>query len=370
MSTPSAISLHGGLGLRFRTVTGLFVLPLLLAACGGGGDGCSDDPGSSCIWAGTGEAGFNGDGHDLTDTRLYWPVDLAFAPGGTPWIVDWNNNKVREVTPKGSVRTAVSLFHPTDVEFGPDGLIYIADWHNYQISTLDPETGLLQLFGGDVAGFAGDGGPVNHALFNLPSSLVFAPDGTLYILDQANQRIRRVAPDHTRTVSTVVGTGEAGFAGDGGTPLAARLDFGTDENANPAGGLALGPDGALYIADALNYRIRRVDFDNDRIETIAGNGLNQLSGDGGSALDAGIGLVSDLEFGPDGRLYLSDAENNCVRAVDLATGTISMVWNGNLPAQDDALPLDHPSGIAFGPDNHLYIADTFNHRIVRVVPLS
>ncbi|HEU0074109.1 MAG TPA: hypothetical protein VFS30_08860 [Dehalococcoidia bacterium] len=357
--------------MRVCLLAWAIVLVLLLDACGGDGAACNDDPGSSCVWAGTGEAGFNGDGHDRRDTRLYWPVDVSFAPDGTPWIVDWNNNKVREVLSDGSIRTAVSLFHPTDVEFGPDGLIYIADWHNYQINTLDPETGLLRLFGGDVAGFAGDGGPVDDALFNLPSSIVFASDGSLYILDQANQRIRKAAADPGRTVTTVVGSGDAGFAGDGGPPLLAQLNFGTDDNANPSGGLAIGPDGTLYIADSLNHRIRRVDFEAGRIETIAGNGSDALTGDGGPASDAGIGLVSDLEFGPDGRLYLSDAENNCVRAIDLTTGVIEMVWNGNpmndQEASDDIL-LDHPSGIAFGPDGLLYIADTFHHRIVRVIP--
>jgi sugar lactone lactonase YvrE len=342
-------------------------LGFVLLACSGGGDACSDGPGSSCVWAGTGEAGFNGDGHDRTDTRLYWPVDVSFGPDGTPWIVDWNNNMVREVLPDGSVRTAVSLFHPTDVEFGPDGLIYIADWHNYKIVTLDAETGLVRILGGDAAGFAGDEGPVDEAIFNLPSSLEFAPDGSLYILDQANQRIRRVAPDGI--VSTLAGSGEAGFGGDGGPALAAKLNFGTDENADPTGGLALGPDGNLYIADALNYRIRRTDLAAGLIETVAGNGTPTLSGDGGAALAAGIGLVSDIEFGPDGRLYLADAENNCVRAVNLQTGVIEMVWNGDGSAGDaDGILLDNPSGIAFGPDGFLYIADTMNHRIVRVVP--
>jgi sugar lactone lactonase YvrE len=345
----------------------MLLLALLLAACGdGGGDGCSDDPGSACVWAGTGEAGFNGDGHDRTATRLYWPVDISFAPDGTPWVVDWNNNQIRQVLPDGTVRTAVTLFHPTDVEFGPDELIYIADWHNYKIVTLDPGSGLLRTLGGDTAGFAGDGGPVEEAIFNLPSSLVFAPDGSLYILDQSNQRIRRVSPEGI--VDTVAGSGEAGFGGDGGPLLAAKLNFGRDENANPAGALALGPDGSLYIADALNHRIRRVDFEAGLIETVAGNGGAALTGDGGAALEAEIGLVSDLEFGPDGRLYLSDAENNCVRAIDLASGVIEMVWNGG--AGTDGIQLERPSGIAFGPDGYLYIADTFHHRIVRVVPRS
>ena len=351
-----------------RTLALLLVGPLLLVACGSGGKSCREDD-AVCVWAGTGEAGFNGDGHALTDTRLYWPMDVGFGPDGTPWVVDFNNHKVREVLADGSMRTAVSLFHPTDVVFGPDGLIYIADWHNYRISTLDPTTGLLQVLGGDTPGFAGDGGPASGAQFNQPDSLAFAPDGSLYVLDQLNQRIRRVAVEGDGTVTTVVGTGEAGFGGDGGEPGQAMLHFEGGANANPSGAITIGPDGKLYIADALNYRIRRVDLEANLIETIAGSGVMGFAGDGGPALEARLGPVNDLEFGPDGRLYLADTENNCIRVIDLATGIIGMVWDGNPAAGtsfDDAGVLKKPGGIAFSPDGYLYVADTYHHRIVRV----
>ena len=349
----------------------LAVLPIALLiaiACTGGEEEC-DAARSSCVWAGTGEAGFNGDGRALTDTRLYWPMDVGFGPDGTPWVVDFNNHKVREVLSDGTVRTAVSLFHPTDIVFGQDGLIYIADWHNYRISTLDPETGLLQVLGGGTPGYAGDGGPVAGALFNQPNSLAVAADGSLYVLDQLNQRVRKVSPDGQRNVTTVAGTGEAGFGGDGGDPTRARLSFESGASANPSGAITLGPDGSLYIADALNYRIRRVDFEAHVIETIAGTGEKGFAGDGGPALQARLGPVNDLEFGPDGRLYLADTENNCVRAIDLVTGTIGMIWDGNASGDtrpDGGAALDRPGGIAFGPEGDLYIADTDHHRIVRI----
>jgi sugar lactone lactonase YvrE len=341
----------------------------LLLACGGGSGGCSDQPGAACIWAGTGEAGFNGDGLSGPNTRLYWPVDVAFAPDGTPWVVDWNNHKVREMLADGTMETAVSLFHPTDVEFGPDGLIYIADWHNYRIGALDPATGVFRVFGGDTPGFAGDGGPLDAAAFNLPGSIVFGADGTLYILDQLNQRIRAVAPGPERTVTTLAGTGAPGFSGDGGPPALAQLSFQPGVNADPSGALTIGPDGALYIADALNYRIRRIDFAAGVIETVAGSGKEGFAGDGGPALQAQLGEINDLEFGPDGRLYLADTGNNCVRAIDLMTGIIDLIWDGRDAGPGltgDARLLDRPYGIAFDSQGRLYIADTFHHRILRV----
>ena len=345
---------------------------LLLACDGDSASDCSDEPGAACVWAGTGEPGFNGDGLPRSETRLYWPVDVAFAPDGTPWVVDWNNHKVRRVLDDGTVETVVSLFHPTDVEFGQDGLIYIADWHNYRLGALDPANGVFRVIGGDQPGFGGDGGPLDDARFNLPASIVFGPDGTLYVLDQLNQRIRSVGPDAQRTVSTIAGTGDPGYSGDGGPADAAQLSFQQGDDSAPSGALAIGPDGHLYVADALNFRIRRIDLETGVIETVAGSGREGFAGDGGPALEAELGEVKDIEFGPGGRLYLADTNNNCVRAVDLSSGLIEMVWDGNAlsPQDDDASLLDRPFGIAFDPDGRLYIADTDHHRIVRVIPDS
>ena len=370
------------------------LLGLLATACGGdsGGD-CGDEDSVACVWAGTGDAGFNGAGLDLENSRLYWPVDISFAPDGTPWVLDWNNHLVRDVTPEGTFHTAIGDFlgdgppdrsdltepgapgqtvrlnHPTDVVFGPDGLVYLAAWHNHKIRTLDPATGLVRVLGGRGAGFAGDGGPVENALFNQPNAIAFAADGSLYILDQRNQRIRKVAGDAGRTVTTVVGKGVPGFSGDGGPADMAQLNFETGPNPNPSGSLAIGPDGNLYIADALNFRIRRVDVQANLIETIAGTGETGFAGDGGPAIQAQVGPVNDLEFGPDGRLYLADTENSCVRAIDLTTGVISMVWDGSGSGGDlkgEARLLNRPFGIAFDAQGRLYIADTYNSRIILV----
>ncbi|MBM3945379.1 MAG: hypothetical protein FJ317_07840, partial [SAR202 cluster bacterium] len=321
----------------------------LLAACGGDSVvKCTDEPGSSCVWAGNGVAGLYGDGLPATEARMYWPIDLTFGPDGTAWVLDWNNHLIRKIGADGKFVTIVGEFtgdgpvegndfaepgvdgllvrlnHPTDIAFGPDGYIYFAAWHNHKIRRIDPATGLVRTVSGRGPGFAGDGSTWDTARYNQPRSIAFGPDGTMYLLDQRNQRVRRIAPDGA--MSTVAGTGVPGFGGDGGDPALAQFNFETGPNPMPSGGLAVGPDGNLYISDGLNNRIRRVDFARNVIETIAGTGEKGFLGDGGPALQAQLSAVADMEFGPDGRLYIADSLNNCIRAINLETGMIDMVW--------------------------------------------
>ena len=145
-----------------------------------------------------------------------------------------------------------------------------------------------------------------------------------------------------------------------------------DENPEPGGNIALGGDGRLYIADTFNNRIRRVDFVARTVETVAGNGEQGFSGDGGPATAARFNRPRDLELGPDGRLYIADTNNHRIRAVDLQTGTIETVAGDGQPGfSGDGGPagsasLHRPFGIAFDAPGNLYVADTFNNRIRRV----
>jgi sugar lactone lactonase YvrE len=179
-------------------------------------------------------------------------------------------------------------------------------------------------------------------------------------------------------VSTVVGTrvcdlSPGGFEGDGGSPTLAKINQPTGPNPNPpGGGLALDAQGRLYISDTLNNRIRRVDFVADVITTVVGNGTAAFAGDGGDPLQASLNTPLDICFGPDGRLYIADAYNNAVRAVDFTANVITTVagtgvrgFSGDGGAAN-AARLALPYGIGFDADGHLYIADTYNHRIRRV----
>lgn len=386
---------------------GMVVLALGFAGCGdekAQDAPCQEASGVACVWAGTGELGMNGDGKDRLETRLYWPIDLEFAPDGTPYVLDWNNHLIRRVnaddtfetvvgdffvgdgppdqsdlTAPGADGLTVSLNHPTDIQFDADGLLYFSAWHNHKIRRLDPETGLVFVIAGRGGGFGGDGGPTPGAVFNQPKAIVLDGD-VIYVLDQRNFRIRRLDLAEGGLASTAVGVGTAGFGGDGGPVLAAQLNFEAGGNPEPSGGLTMGPDGALYVSDGLNHRIRRIDLAGDLIETIAGTGEPGYSGDGGPAVDAQINNVRDLEFGPDGRLYLADSDNNRIRAIDLESGTIETVVGTGEAAQagetairpeEDGLPMlqtaiARPFGLAFDEAGDMYVADSFNSRILRI----
>ena len=356
---------------------------------------CPDTPGSICTWAGNGVAGFDGDGNPLLESSFYWPVDLTFTPAGDAYILDWNNHRVRLVSSDSTLQTVigtdfvgdgpldqsdlilpgakgttVNLNHPTHIISLQDGRLLLTAWHNHKIRIYDPSSGLVMVMCGFGAGFSGDGGSMVDALLNQPNQTVQSSDGSLYILDQRNQRVRKISPDSA--INTVVGTGVAGFSGDGGSPLNAQINQPAGSNPPPGGSLVLDAQGRLYISDVLNHRIRRVDFQLNTIETIAGNGVAGFSGDGGPGTSASLNNPRDLAIGPDGHLYVADELNNRVRAIDLSTGLITTVaGNGDAAFSGDgglatSASLDRPAGLEFDANGYLYIVDTYNHRIRRV----
>lgn len=364
----------------------IFVFALLACGC--------DEAGRAYVWAGSGAPGFDGDGRAIAESRLYYPLDVEFAADGRAYVLDWNNHRIRRVTPDGTFETVVGFFigdgdeeqqdltvgapgetvsinHPTDLMFEPDGTLVFAAWHNHKLRRFDPRTGLVRVQGGRGPGFRGDGGPVADALFDQPKSIVRAADGSVYVLDQRNERIRKIAPGGT--ITTVAGTGTKGYAGDGGDPRSAQFHFDDGTNPQPSGALALGPDGRLYVSDGANHRIRRIDFAANTIETIAGTGTTGPLGDGGPAIAATFDDARDLEFGPDGRLYVADTGHHAVRAIDLKTGQITTIAGTGRAGAGEAggpageVALSHPFGIAFDAEGDLYLADTFNNRILRVV---
>jgi hypothetical protein len=199
------------------------------------------------------------------------------------------------------------------------------------------------------------------------------------VADTRNFRVRRISAE-TGNIETVAGSGARGAGGDGGPPLEAQFSFqkGLDQmgpfgdNPEPGGALALDAQGRLYIADTENHRIRRVDFAANVIDVVAGTGTPGFSGDGGPATSAELNYPRDIEIGPDGRLFIADADNQRVRVVDPATGTITTVaGNGAYGFSGDGGPareasLGRPFGVALWKGD-LYVTDTMNNRIRRVV---
>ncbi len=323
-----------------------------------------------------------GDGGPATGAELSAPTGLDFGPDGSIYIVESGAATVRRVDPLGIITTvaglngqtcfpttavcgdggpatAARLTNPADVAIGPDGSLYIADRSNHRVRRVGPDGIISTVAGTGVIGFSGDGGPAAAARLSSPYGVEVGPDGSLYIADRDNSRIRMVGPDGV--ISTVAG-GVYGFAGDGGPAVLARL-------AQPWQ-VKLGPDGSLYILDYSNNRVRRVGPEGI-ISTVAGNGLSGYSGDGGPAASARLSAPQGLAVGPDGSLYIGDRQNYRVRWVG-SDGIISTIagsgaygFGGDGGPAVRALLLD-PAGVALAPDGSLYIADIFNQRVRRV----
>jgi DNA-binding beta-propeller fold protein YncE len=280
--------------------------------------------------------------------------------------------------------------------------MFVAAWHNSRINVVDLAAGTLANFAGTGArAYAGDGGAAAAAVLDLPASLAFDSEQNLYVMDQANQVIRKITPDGviSRFAGTclvgdpvpgqepsrlgetdkwgwraedVTSACEAGFDGDGGLAVEARIAQPVGQAAEPAGRLAVDAEGNVYFADSGNHRVRKIDRDGI-ITTVAGNGSPGFSGDGGAATDAQLNNPVDVEVAADGSLYIADTYNSCVRVVD-PQGDIHTVagvcgssgFNGDGGDAIEAL-LDRPFGIELDGEGHLYVADTYNQCIRKVV---
>lgn len=249
---------------------------------------------------------------------------------------------------------------------GPDGAIYITD-HDGYVFTIDAGGQLTVVAGTGKAGYAGDGGPAVAATFAKPTAMAWDAAGLLYVVDHENHRVRRV--DVAGVITTVVGSGPASTAGGG---------FGGDGGPAEAAelnqpiGIAF-RDGVLYIADASNSRIRAVDA-SGLISTIAGNGgvvgLAPLQLDG-PVVDAILAAPVELTFDPAGELVFTDRGLNRALMIDTQGVLRLLAGNGASGFGGDGGPateaqLKEPTGIAFDRAGNLYIADTGNQRIRRV----
>ena len=264
---------------------------------------------------------------------------------------------------EGGPATEAQFTSPFGIAVASDGSYYIADGNNYRVRRVGPDGIIQTIAGNGVSGYGGDGGPATDAQFSVLSDIALGPDGALYIADTLNQRIRRVSSDGI--ITTVAGGGQpADGLGDGGPATQARL--------GNTHGVRVGPDGSLYIADPGRSRIRRVGPDGI-ITTVAGNGQAGYSGDGGPATQAQISGASGIALDSAGVLYIADTGNSRIRRVGPDGIITTVAGNGTYGYSGDGVPatqtqLAMRSGIAAGSDGSLYITDTFNHRIRRIGP--
>ncbi len=382
-----------------------------------------DEPGWICTWAGIpGVAQFSPDGLVRKKSPLYLPSDVAFDPlEGRPYLVDWNNHRIRTVEADDTVVTVAgtgflgagifdeaeqtwndgpaleyAFTHPTRVAFDPldPGAFFIADWQTGSV---------VRVADGIATRVAGDRTPdrtdddddddgitrADEADLYRTSSAVFDVSGALYIMQQDEQVIRAVTRDGV--ISDFAGTrGVAGYAGDGGPASSALFRNELGNAADPSGALAH-HEGALYVADTDNQVIRRIELSTGIITTVAGAferhptgidttgdgvpdswpGVPAYAGDGGSATEARLNDPRDIAFGPDGAMYIADTGNHCIRVVrdgivETFAGTCTVAGEADDGPDPLLATLNTPFGVEVDAAGNVFIADTYNH-VIRVV---
>lgn len=253
---------------------------------------------------------------------------------------------------------------PFGLVVGPDGAIYVCETTTHVIRRIDGKTQRIRTVAGSgVKGYAGDGGAATDARLNEPYEVRFDRSGNLYFVEMRNHVVRRVDA-RTGRISTVAGTGESGFSGDGGPATAARL--------NVPHSIALDDRRGLYICDIGNHRVRRVDLESGMIETYGGTGARKPTPDGAPLKGTPLNGPRALDFDGDASLYLALREGNAVYRIDLHEETLHHVaGTGEKGYTGDGGPalqarLSGPKGIALGPAGDVYLADTESHTI-RVV---
>ena len=279
-----------------------------------------DPDGTITTVAGTGEEGYSGDGGPATKARLNLPIAVEVDREGNLYITDEENYRIRKVDKDGIITTVAG-------------------------------TGK----GAGKKGRAADGGPATSAQLRDPGDMTFDDRGNLYLADWTT--VRKIDP--SGTITTVAGTGQFGFSGDGGPATEAKLTVGD---------IALDGEGNMYISDTENQRIRKVDKDGI-ITTVVGSGELGYSGDGGPATKAALNLPIGLAVDGEGNLFFACHHNNVVRKVDpsgtmtTVAGTGEMGFNREKGTSTEVM-LNQPWGLLLDEDSGvLYIADTFNSRI-------
>jgi hypothetical protein len=327
--------------------------------------------------AGNGTAGYSEDNVAANTTSLNNPAGLALDGNGNLYIADQSNHRIRKVSAGGTISTVAgngtgtyngddgmatttSLYLPGGVLIDGTGNLYIADALNHRIRKVATNGIITTVAGNGTVNYGGDGGPATSASLYNPVGVAFDGTGNFYIADQQNHRIRKVAT--SGTITTVAGNGLFTFGGDGGAATAANL-------ANPSG-VAVDGAGNIYIADALNQRIRKV-ATSGIITTVVGNGTAGFSGDGGTATSASLNNPVGVTVDGAGNLYIADSQNNRIRKVS-TTGIISTVaGNGTAGYSGDgglatAAGFNYTASVVLDGTGNLYIADQGNHRIRKV----
>ncbi len=320
-----------------------------------------------------------------------------------------------------SPATEARLNTPFGVDCDATGRLYFVELVGQRVCRIDPHGQLTVVAGTGQKGYTGDGGPAALAQFNGLHNLSISPQGDVYLADTWNQVVRQIDPK-TGLISTVVGTGEKGFSGDGGPAVKAKFGGIYCATVSPSGD-------HLYLADLDNRRIRVVDLKTGLVDTVAGNGKGGVpthnapareqplvdpravmadqagrvyvlergghalrvvdaaglistvvgtgkkghTGNGGPAIEATLSGPKHLCLDRDGTILIADTDNHSIRRYDPRTGKIDRVagtgkvGTGGVGGPPDTVELNQPHGIFLHPSGDLYISDSHNHRILKII---
>ncbi len=334
--------------------------------------------------AGTGEAGYGGDGSPAVLAKLYNPSSVAFDSAGNMYIADQRYSVVRKVDKNGIITTVAGipgrpgyngdnipatqamLYTPTSLCFDAEDNLYIADVYNYRVRKVDKKGIITTVIGTGEMGYSGDGGRATESQVTDVTSVACDNFGNLYMVDCNAHCVRKVDPNGI--IHTVAGTGEPGYNGDGIPAATAKLNYPFT--------IAVDNSGSLYIGDGGNLRIRKVDT-SGIISTVVGNGHFGLDGDGGPAIDATISPTQGIAFDASGNMYFSQFSEgtDCIRKVD-TLGIITTVAGVGVPGYGgDGGPatealFSQPREIALDEYGNIYVPDYDNNRIRKITTRS
>lgn len=334
--------------------------------------------------AGTGTSGYNGDGISATTAQIYYPHNLALDAAGNIYFPDYNNARVRKITINtglistiagtgtagfsgdGGAATAAQINQPTSLTFDSNGDLYFTDRGNQRVRKITKSSGIITTIAGTgAAGFNGDGISATTAQLNYPNEVAFDSAGNLFVSDWQNQRVRKV-DKLTGTITTIAGTGVAGYNGESIPAVTAQIH-------GPCG-IIFDIGGNIYIAEYTGNRIRKININTGLITTLAGTGgIGGYNGDGGAATAAQLNAPAYLSFDDAGNMYIGDEQNFRVRKIAAGTGIISTIagtgtggYNGDGIAPTAAW-INHAYYPYFNNNNcSMYIVDTYNHRIRKI----
>jgi len=322
-------------------------------------------------YAGTGICGYNGDGGQARQAQVCTPAGMTIDPAGNLVFADAGNDRVRRITAAGIISTiagtgvvgytgdggpatSATLNIPLWVTYDAAGNLYISDVYNSVVRKVDT-AGIISTFAGNgTAGFCGDGGQATQACLNVPKGLAVDLQGTVYVTDSGNRRIRAVSP--SGVIRTVAGSGASGFSGDGGPATLAAIG-------NPKGLAVSG--GVLYISNAGSARIRNVTLSAGIINTFIGSTLG-YDGDNHGPLATQLYGPSAIKALPNGGMLFLDVGNARVRR--LSAGIVTTVAGGYIGDGSfaTAAALVQPQGVGFDKAGNLYVVEWSGHRVRKV----